>query len=293
MKITTDDKLDTFNGNFDFEKEKREIQSLPILDLSFNKEEIRDAVVIMDKVYSLEKIPSQELLDWIKKGIDLNKNQEHCLFCGSPISSIEHIESKYKEYLSNEKQKDTKKISDLLESLSNVQQILDNFLKNSGSYRMQKIDIDGELEKIRKEKDNLERFINLLKTKLFNFETKVDIPFELTFFDDTIKTALENIKQKKESAEAAISKEETKTNELIKGLIGKRVLNNKSLKIDVKDYKKTIEQLSSAKEKNRDINKTINHLKSSSSVFDSFAKYINSILLDLDIKFKLEIINNA
>ena len=118
LKITTDDKLDTFNGNFDFEKEKREIQSLPILDLSFNKEKIRDAVVIMDKVYSLEKIPSQELLDWIKKGIDLNKNQEHCLFCGSPISSIENIESKYKEYLSNEKQKDTKKIYDLLESLS-------------------------------------------------------------------------------------------------------------------------------------------------------------------------------
>lgn len=292
LKITTDDKLDNFNGDFDFEKAKSEIQSLPILDLSFNKEEIRDAVVIMDKVYSIEKIPSQELLDWIKKGIDLNKNQEHCLFCGSPISSIENIESKYKEYLSNEKQKDTRKISDLLESLSNVQQMLDNFLKNSDGYRMQKIDIDGELEKIRKEKDNLERFINLLKTKLFNFETKVDIPFELTFYDETIKTELNNIKQKKESAEAAISKEETKTNELIKGLIGKRVLNNKSLKIDVKEYKKTIEQLSSAKEKNRDINTTINHLKSSSSVFDSFAKYINQILLDLDIKFKLEIIKN-
>lgn len=292
LKITTDDKLDTFNGDFDFEKAKREIQSLPILDLSFNKEEIRDAVVIMGKVYSIEKIPSQELLDWIKKGIDLNKDQEHCLFCGSPISSIENIEFKYKEYLSNEKQKDTKKISDLLKSLLNAQQILDNFSKNSDDYRMQKIDINGELEKIKKEKDNLERFIDLLKVKLVNFETKVNISFDLTFYDGTIETESDNIKQKKELAEAAISKEETKTNELIKGLIGKRVLNNKSLKIDVNEYKKAIEQLSSAKEKNKNINKTINNLKSSSSVFDSFAKYINPILLDLDIKFKLEIINN-
>ena len=292
LKITSDEKLDSFNGNFDFDKAKIELNSLPVLDVLFNGEEINDAVKIMSKVYSLEKIPSQELLDWIKKGIDLNKNEKHCLFCGSLILNIESIESKYKEYLTNEKQKDTKKLSVLLRTLLDIKQNLEDFLKLSVAYKVQKIDINDELEKIIKEKENLERFINSLKTKLDNFETKIEIPFEITFFKGVITTKLNDIKKKKESSIIAVLREETKANDLIKGLIGKRLLNNKTLITDVKAYTKAFEDLSSAKEKNKNINKRINELKNSFSVFDSFAEYINTILLDLDIKFKLEIINN-
>ena len=292
LKITTDEKLDSFTGSFDFEKVERDIRSLPTLELAFNSADISNAIMIMNKLYSPDKIPSQELLDWIKNGLILNKNEERCLFCGSPIINIEDIEFKYKEYLSNEKQKDTKKIIDLLKNLSSTKQLIEDFLTHANLYQFQNIDISDELEKIQVENEKLEKFINQLKVKLDNFEAKIDVDYDLASFATTLMDESENIKQIKRDAENKISSEQKRVNDLIKGLIAKRLLNNNSLKVDLDGYDKAIEQLLRAKNNNKNIKNRIEELRSSSSAYASFAQYINGILLDLEIKFKLEIIDN-
>ena len=292
LSITTDDKLDKFNGNFDFDKVKTELNVLPILSISLNKDNIKTSLIIMNKAYSLEKIPSIELLDWIQNGLRLNKNETHCLFCGSPLLNIDKIREKYEKYISNEKQKDKKTLIDIHDELKSTLNNLDGFLKQAELYKSQNIDISSEVKEILSKKIELEKLINLIQTKLNDFENKLSLPFELTLTNGSIELQLAKINEKKSQAISSISREESKTNDLIKGLIAKTLLNNKQFNKDIKDYKIIINKLSVTEKNNEIINKKIKNLKNSISVFDSFAKYINSILLDLDIKFKLEIIDN-
>ena len=89
-----------------------------------------------------------------------------------------------------------------------------------------------------------------------------------------------------------LTKEENKINDLVKGLIGKKILDNRDFKKDISDYRKAIKDLDDANNSNNKIIGEIKKIKDSISVFDSFASFINGILSDLDIKFKLEIIDN-
>lgn len=247
---------------------------------------------ILVKEYSPERIPAIDLLDWIKRGIDFHKDKSNCLFCGSPISNLNDIESKYISYISNEKQKDLKFVSEYHKKLSQFYEELLSFIKKLDDYQENGIDVIKEKDELGAYLDTIEKFIETLNKKIDRFEEKIYFSNDLVSLNNNISNVLNKINHKKESAYNSIVKEEAKINDLIKGRIGKNVINNKNIQKNMKDYKESIAEYKKVEDENNKINLKIKQLKNSISIIGDFASYINEILLNLDIKFKLDIIDN-
>lgn len=292
LAITNDEKLDTINGNYDFEKEQQEVKSLRQINISIDEEMIKKCNAILAKEYTLEKIPSIELLDWLKKGIELNKGSKKCLFCGSDLNDVSKIEKHYDEYIKNEKQKDITFFKESIFKLEDVHKEIELFLEETKKYKKVGIDVSEEESSFNTLRAKIDAYLVVLHRKCNEFEKGIAKENEVSFADDKIEDKCLAVSRKKTDKINLLTKEENKINDLVKGLIGKKILDNRDFKKDISDYRKAIKDLDDANNSNNKIIGEIKKIKDSISVFDSFASFINGILSDLDIKFKLEIIDN-
>ncbi len=87
-----------------------------------------------------------------------------------------------------------------------------------------------------------------------------------------------------------MTKEESKLNDLLKGSIALKILSNKKINELAKETNEMIVKLKAIEESNLLLNSQIRNLKNKVKVTSDFAIFINGILLDLDFKFKLDII---
>lgn len=291
--IATEEKISQYSGDFDFDSIMNDLINLPSFKENLNLNSVSEAFNILEKTYSLESVPSVDLLNWIKQGIELNKNSAHCLFCGSLIENIEKIEDKYNKYLSNDKQKDIQKLNKIRSELSSFSDSLKSFLDNKNLYNKCGILITDETDLIKKRIDNLDNFIKQIDKKMDNFNVQVHVNNKkFNFNDGAIETELKSIEEKKNSSVKALQKQESSVACLIKGHIAKEILNNTEFNNKVVEYNNALNEYISAKEENNNIDREISLMQNKISAVGPFADFINSILQDLDIKFKLEIIED-
>lgn len=299
LKIVSDEKLDTYKSNIDFDTNRAEIQNGAVLDVPIIPEaNIVEAGEVLAKTYSLETVPSKDLLDWVRTGINLHKEgaSDHCLFCGSKTYNLENIEEQFQSYLTNTKVIDIDKINSIVNRFEETINLINEFLKykNSLSILYENDDLENRFVMLEKCVSILQVSKTEFEVKLSSFENKINFNKINEIIDsykkiDEIVQYFGNLKAKYLKR---VDVEEQKLNDILKGLIGKRISNNKQIADFVKDYKKAVKELAECEKNNKEINEKITFLKNSVSPIGSFAVFINKILEGLEINFELQIAGN-
>ena len=299
LKIVSDDKIDSYKSDTDFESKRNTIQSAPSLDIQLASNElIIEACEILYKTYSSETVPSKELLEWINLGVHLHKEKKanHCLFCGSGAYDIEGIEKQFNKYLLNTKVVDSSKVDNFIKIIKNAIISISDFVEHKA-----KLELLYENDDLTSVFDSLDNNLSFLKyvqsifeSKIESFESKIefDKKDDLIHCFNEINNISDFFINLKNKYNRSIDLEEQKINEILKGLIGKRIITNKQILESVKEYTCTIQQLANCDSNNKRINEKISAIKSSISPIGSFATFINGILEGLEINFSLKINDN-
>ena len=300
LKIVDDDKLDTYNSAVDFDNEKNKVTSVSKLSMSIvSDDDINKLKEIFGKTYSLETVPSKELLDWIRNGIDFynSSNNKKCLFCGSPLETIDDIEANFNKYIANTKVIDSMFVKEIKKQINDNLNETTTFIKNINVvFSIVKNDV-----LLKELASTLDDYIKCCELLLQNIDAK-EKSFEQKFDSDTINkyflfqsklTSLSNaLEHEKESMIQSLNKEEQKLNIILKGAIGKKIIKDKNIDKIVKEYCKTFKELEEDNKNNADIKEEIKKLKLGASPVSGFAEFINGILESLEIKFLLRVDDN-
>lgn len=291
LKITTEDKLETINVDFDFERAKSDLESLPAIDLLNLTGDLNTASEIVNSPYKVEDIPATKVLDWIEQGISLNKDSKKCLFCGSDLNNYDEIVEHFKGFINSTKQKDERILLIFSEVLNKEILKLQDFIGCEQKFENCGINISSQIKVLDDYKKWLCFCSERINDKLSKFESIISVDFgDIEIKRTTASGALFTIKHIVSDSITRLTKEENKLNDLLKGSIALKILNNKKINELAKETNEKIVKLKAIEESNLLLNSQIRNLKNKVKVTSDFAIFINGILLDLDFKFKLDII---
>lgn len=291
LKITTEDKLETINVDFDFERAKSDLESLPVIDLLNLTGDLNTASEIVNSPYKVEDIPATKVLDWIEQGISLNKDSKKCLFCGSDLNNYDEIVEHFKGFINSTKQKDERILLIFSEVLNKEILKLQDFIGCEKKFENCGINISSQIKVLDDYKKWLCFCSERINDKLSKFESIISADFGDNEIKQTIASgALFTIKHIVSDSITRLTKEENKLNDLLKGSIALKILSNKKINELAKETNEMIVKLKAIEESNLLLNSQIRNLKNKVKVTSDFAIFINGILLDLDFKFKLDII---
>lgn len=291
LKITTEDKLETINVDFDFERAKSDLESLPTIDLLNLTGDLNTASEIVNSPYKVEDIPATKVLDWIEQGISLNKDSKKCLFCGSDLNNYDEIVEHFKGFINSTKQKDERILLIFSEVLNKEILRLQDFIGCEQKFENCGINISSQIKVLDDYKKWLCFCSERINDKLSKFESIISVDFgDIEIKRTTASGALFTIKHIVSDSITRLTKEENKLNDLLKGSIALKILNNKKINELAKETNEMIVKLKAIEESNLLLNNQIRNLKNKVKVTSDFAIFINGILLDLDFKFKLDII---
>lgn len=291
LKITTEDKLETINVDFDFERAKSDLESLPAIDLLNLTGDLNTASEIVNSPYKVEDIPATKVLDWIEQGISLNKDSKKCLFCGSDLNNYDEIVEHFKGFINSTKQKDERILLIFSEVLNKEILKLQDFIGCEQKFENCGINISSQIKVLDDYKKWLCFCSERINDKLSKFESIISVDFgDIEIKRTTASGALFTIKHIVSDSITRLTKEESKLNDLLKGSIALKILSNKKINELAKETNEMIVKLKAIEESNLLLNSQIRNLKNKVKVTSDFAIFINGILLDLDFKFKLDII---
>ncbi|HFD7595567.1 TPA: AAA family ATPase, partial [Staphylococcus aureus] len=172
-KIEPDlNRLKSFLGdNEALQNHYNRIYEINIPNLTIEEYETTKIVEILQKDYSDTKIPSYEVVEWLRNGLILHDKEDSvCKFCDNKFD-YSGIEEKVNMYLSNEKQNDSNyliKVKSSIELiLKNYEQYILNFEKNA--FFTNELKIKKTEEDL---KEQLVEIIKILNIKIDNMENK-------------------------------------------------------------------------------------------------------------------------
>ncbi|HFD7623966.1 TPA: AAA family ATPase, partial [Staphylococcus aureus] len=201
-KIEPDlNRLKSFLGdNEALQNHYNRIYEINIPNLTIEEYETTKIVEILQKDYSDTKIPSYEVVEWLRNGLILHDKEDSvCKFCDNKFD-YSGIEEKVNMYLSNEKQNDSNyliKVKSSIELiLKNYEQYILNFEKNA--FFTNELKIKKTEEDL---KEQLVEIIKILNIKIDNMENK-NLNFSAdnyTILMNKLKNIEENFREKKKS----------------------------------------------------------------------------------------------
>ena len=115
-------KLRIIDGDKDYEDEIARVEALTLPKIAYpdiDGAKIDRLKKILARTYS-DNIPSSEIVSWLGKGISLHDTDaDMCLFCQNRSNfSIETIQERVNRYITDEKQKDSKFLEEILGQVS-------------------------------------------------------------------------------------------------------------------------------------------------------------------------------
>lgn len=229
------------------------IYEINIPDLTIKKYDVNKIVEIVQKDYSDIKIPSHEIVEWLKKGVNIHDTEDStCKFCGNKFD-YNNIKKKVEMYLSNEKQNDsnylinTKKSIELL--LKNYEQYISNIEQNDF--------LINELEIKRTEEDLKEQLIEIIKIlnkKIDDMETEnLKFPVnDYTILMNKLINIEKEFKEKKKSKLEDLNKKIDNITTIVTGSIGLEILENQTIKEELSNIKEEEEEYRKQEKLNTD-----------------------------------------
>lgn len=298
QKIEPDvNKLRVIDGNKDYEDEINRVENLPLPKITYpyiNRAETDRLKKILAKTYS-DNVPSSEIVSWLEKGISLHDTDaDMCLFCQNRSNfSIETIQERVNRYITDEKQKDSKFLEDILgqvsESIKDLKGSIDN--KSTLYIFYDKSEIDS-IFSLQKELSTLESLSGKLTKKLSSMSDIITIsPAEIQDIEhliNSLKDRRERLDQIKKDKLKELREKDSKQRVLVNGAIGLAIKEDEDFNNRLDKLKKLEIEVQDKYDKNIKLQNEINGLESQKSDYGDFMNFLNEVLESLGINIRLD-----
>ncbi|WP_245393457.1 AAA family ATPase [Staphylococcus coagulans] len=266
------------------------IYELVVPRLKIETYEVDRLKEILQNNYTDIKIPSFEVINWLRNGLELHNAEENkCKFCGNNFN-YNLIKEKIEIYISNEKKKDFDYLIDVKKSMEEILDRYDQYLSKieQNEFFVSELGVQKtEKENLR---DSIEEIMRILKQKLENMEND-----NLKFPSDNYITLIsrlseieEECKDKKKTKLKELHKKMENINVIVTGSIGLEILENQSIKKELLTIQNKEEECKEQEQLNMDINLKISQLQEEQSDYSDFKNYLNDIFESINLHIRLE-----
>lgn len=276
-------------GGTDFSVEKDQVNAIyiaesPVIDDSLTVE----AVTILQNSYQQLDVPDNEIVSWLQSGVHIHEDKTVCEFCGNQLD-IKAIKEKVDSYANDAMHKAAVQLESYRKTLNTI------------------------LAAARSIQDNKKTYIALLGLKedgfagveeAATFITKVDLDIAEKLKDMTIPAVVtsdlsEQIKLVMNMLSDLINAKTQRKNEiaekinrmevLVKGAIGFEIQNSATVFVNLDSIDSLNTQIAQLGEESKDLRIKNATVASQKSDLGNFAAFLNRVLVDLSLNFKLEL----
>lgn len=265
------------------------IYEINIPNLTIKKYDIDKIVEIVQKDYSDIKIPSHEIVEWLKKGVNIHDTADStCKFCGNKFD-YNNIKKKVEMYLSNEKQNDSNYLINIKKSiellLKNYEQYISNIEQND--FLINELEIKRTEENL---KEQLIEIIKILNKKIDDMETEnLKFPVnDYTILMDKLTNIEKNFEEKKKLKLKDLNKKIDNITTIVTGSIGLEILENQTIKEELSNIKEEEEEYRKQEKLNTEINLEIARLRENQSDYNDFKLFLNSVFESINLHIRLK-----
>jgi uncharacterized chromosomal cassette SCCmec type IVc protein CR006 len=297
-KIEPDvNKLRIIDGNKDYEDEIVRVEALTLPKITYpdiDGAKIDRLEKILARTYS-DNIPSSEIVSWLEKGISLHDTDaDMCLFCQNRSNfSIATIQERVNRYITDEKQKDSKFLEDILGQVSESMKDLKGSIDNKSTLYIfyDKSEIDS-IFSLQKELSTLKSLSGKLTKKLSSMNDIIIIsPAEIQDIEhliNSLKDRRERLDQIKKDKLKELREKDSKQRVLVNGAIGLAIKEDEDFNNRLNNLKKFEIEVQDKHDKNIKLQNDIKDLESQKSDYGDFMNFLNEVLESLGINIRLD-----
>lgn len=286
-KIEEDDnELIKISGDDTFEKRILQIEHLrPFSFPKIQTNLIEEVEKIFNEKFGDDiSIPHYEVVQWIESGLRIHKEGDNCKFCGGQLD-YDEINSKFKQYKENKKQKAVEKLKDFEIRLQNILKLIEALENESKIYSA---NIDKKFEEyfsaISNKKEKIENFIKLCQSKIKNIQGQENFDFQLLSQTlEIIETSISKINEIRNIELSELRDKQNKLAALVKGAIGLEIIKSTLIREKLNEVKNKEEELRAKLDNNQKKRQEILELKQQKSLTKDFADFVSQILKDINI----------
>lgn len=297
LKRFPDEKYNEIDGEKDFSENLDIINAITVPSITAPVDyEIDQSELIIGKTYDEVNIPSGSVVSWLEAGLGIHQDKDTCEFCLGTLDATE-IQERVNYYLKNEQSVDRRKLetlsSQIAQLIGHVQAAIDN--------REVLIAALDDNENIVSVLDELDKQIDTLETYLSTIKSKIDdMPSAFTIDAPAIqqavvacKTSFEAVQKAKDNQKQLFEEKINRLEILVKGSIGYEIKNSTLIATNCDQYKNNNDTIRELESKVNAKNAEIQRLRDSKSDLADFADYVNGVLDDVGVGFKLTLNNKS
>lgn len=297
-KIEPDvNKLRIIDGNKDYEDEIARVEALTLPKIAYpdiDGAKIDRLKKILARTYS-DNIPSSEIVSWLEKGISLHDTDaDMCLFCQNRSNfSIKTIQERVNRYITDEKQKDSKFLEEILgqvsESIKDLEESIDN--KSMLYIFYDKSEID-DIFSFHKELSILKSLSSQLTNKLSSMNDIITIsPAQIQDIECltiSLRDRRERLEQIKKDKLKELREKDRKQKVLVNGAIGLTIKEDEDFNNRLDNLKNFEIEVQAKYDKNIKFQNDIKDLESQKSDYGDFMNFLNEVLESIGINIRLD-----
>ena len=292
LDIIEENQLRTYDLNkTNVDNNYQTIVNLSLPDLNINKLTSHQKSFLsrsLEKNYDVDNDISNDVLNWVEEGLNLHDGEDCvCKFCHNN-ADINTIRENFKRIKSRELQKDVDELISIKSVLEKNKSLIDNSIEHTSYQNI--LNIEGEVKQKINSKLSSSIYIdliNLINRKIENMNTSLYADMDnLNELEDQvlkINDYINDCRLKKLNIENDLL---NNYNKLAKGKIA-LAIKNYNIQGKLKEIQDREKELQSIDMRNSQVNSEISELNNSLSEYSEFMLFINQILDNLNMKFKL------
>jgi ABC-type cobalamin/Fe3+-siderophores transport system ATPase subunit len=275
-------------GGIDYSAESEQINALRISEKPTYEDNLAaEALATLERPYTKVDVPDSEVVSWLQSGLHIHESKDVCEFCGNNLD-IGAITTRVNAFVNNEMHQATVRLEGYRKTLNELTEIAEDILNNKGVY----VTLLGFDENDFADTEEAKTFLTSISgetiaDKLKDMSTVGNIAGDLVAQMKVVDDVLAKLTDAKSRRSREITDKINRLEILVKGAIGFEIKNSTAISQNLEkldEYGRKLTELDAEKQKLRGDNIK---LASQKSDLADFAIYLNNVLSDLNLNFKL------
>lgn len=290
-RLFPNEDYNSITGNADFSVESEQLNLLKIPGMpAIAEDAVRTLATLLSTEHKSVEVPENEVVNWLQDGLQLHEGKDSCEFCGSKID-IEAIKKRVDVYLNDEKHKATVSLDEHRKVLEELRELAKKISDMKSTYKQILGLNDNEIrfDEISAAATQVADIIdNFLDEKAKHMETALELDKEaLSASIQSIEDTIQALNAAKKRSSQSLFDKINRLEMLVKGAIGLEIKNTESINVSLSKIVDCDRQIKWFGDEQKKLNAENERLLEQKSDLADFATYLNDVLLDLNLNFKL------
>lgn len=285
-----DQDFTTITGNDDFEGELSAVNAISLPDITFTLDPSDDIQGILTKLYAKVDVPEKNIVEWIERGTHLHEKSEVCAFCGNSID-IAEVKKQLEVYLGDERHKAESTLTKFKLELDALCRKLElDIVKNSGLINNLIGETGDSLSAIAADIALLDNYVtDTIDAKISSMEKAITQTENVAEILARLSENYSKLTERKKEKQAEITGKINKKGSLTRGAIGYEVKNSQLIEEKLTALAAAKKTQTEITDERKSLTREIEELNSQKSDYSDFAGFINDVLKDIGMDFRLKL----